>query len=58
MDAADNPFGTDRLVAQLDQSRNQPLEQALNALLDRIDHWHGAARVHDDLSVLALERQP
>jgi sigma-B regulation protein RsbU (phosphoserine phosphatase) len=56
MDAADTPFGTERLVAQLDRTRDQSLEQTLTSLLDRIDHWHGSARVHDDISVLALER--
>jgi sigma-B regulation protein RsbU (phosphoserine phosphatase) len=56
MDAADTPFGTDRLVAQLDATRDQSLDESLTALIDRIDHWHGGARVHDDLSVLALER--
>jgi sigma-B regulation protein RsbU (phosphoserine phosphatase) len=57
MDAADTPFGTARLVAQLDQTRDQPLEQTLTSLLDRIDCWHGSARVHDDISVLALQRE-
>jgi sigma-B regulation protein RsbU (phosphoserine phosphatase) len=57
MDAADNPFGADRLLAQLDQTRSETLDEALGSLLLRIDNWRGGARVHDDLSVLALERE-
>ena len=56
MDAGDNTFGSQRLVAQLDQSRALSLDGTLDALLHRIDHWRGGVRVHDDLSVLALER--
>jgi len=57
MDAADTCFGSDRLLAQLDDSQNQPLEGALDSLIDRIDRWRGGGHVHDDLSVLALERE-
>ena len=56
MDAADTPFGFERLLAELDQTRGEALEPALTALLNRIDRWRGGTRVHDDLSVLALER--
>ena len=57
MDANDNTFGTDRLLAQLDQMPRQSLDVTLSSLVDRIDHWRGGGRVHDDLSVLALERE-
>ena len=57
MDAADTPFGSERLLAQLDEARGGSLEDALTGLIDRIDGWRGAGHVHDDLSVLALERE-
>jgi sigma-B regulation protein RsbU (phosphoserine phosphatase) len=56
MDAADTPFGTERLLAQLDQTRTAEFDESLTALITRIDRWRGGGRVHDDLSVLALER--
>jgi sigma-B regulation protein RsbU (phosphoserine phosphatase) len=58
MDAQDVPFGGGRLLAQLEQSRSESLDQSLTSLLQRIDQWRGGAHVHDDLSVLALERLP
>ena len=57
MDAADTPFGPDRLLAQLDDARGQTLDESLTSLVHRIDHWRGGGHVHDDLSVLALERE-
>jgi sigma-B regulation protein RsbU (phosphoserine phosphatase) len=57
MDAADTPFGSERLLAQLDESRGETLEGALDTLVRRIDRWRGGGHVHDDLSVLALERE-
>jgi sigma-B regulation protein RsbU (phosphoserine phosphatase) len=56
MDDRDEQFGAERLLQQLLESRGETLDGSLTTLLDRIDHWRGAARVHDDLSVLALER--
>ena len=57
MDAADTPFGHERLLAQLDAARGEPLEGSLTSLVRRIDRWRGGGHVHDDLSVLALERE-
>jgi sigma-B regulation protein RsbU (phosphoserine phosphatase) len=57
MDAADTLFGSERLLAQLDATRGEPLEGALTSLIARIDRWRGGGHVHDDLSVLALERE-
>ena len=57
MDAADEPFGSQRLLSQLDAARGETLEGALRSLIHRIDHWRGGGHVHDDLSVLALERE-
>jgi len=58
MDDGEEQFGAERLLQQLLESRGDTLDGSLTTLLDRIDHWRGAARVHDDLSVLALERIP
>jgi sigma-B regulation protein RsbU (phosphoserine phosphatase) len=56
LDDADTPFGRERLLAQLDATRNQSLDESLSSLLHRIDRWRGRGHVHDDVSVLALER--
>ena len=56
MDDANAPFGTARLLAQLDETRARPLDASLAALLDLSEAWRGRGRVHDDLSVLAVER--
>ena len=57
MDAADTPFGSDRLLAQLEAAREETLESSLTSLVERIDRWRGGGHVHDDLSVLAMERE-
>ena len=56
LDDADTPFGHQRLLAQLDATRNQTLDDSLSSLLQRIDRWRGRRHVHDDVSVLAVER--
>ena len=56
MDDSATPFGTERLLAQLDDTRGAALEDGLTSLLRRIDQWRGRGRVHDDVSVLAVER--
>jgi sigma-B regulation protein RsbU (phosphoserine phosphatase) len=55
MDDGNTPFGTRRLLEQLDEERGS-LDQSLTSLLERIDRWRGRGHVHDDLSVLAVER--
>ena len=56
MDDADTPFGQERLLAQLDATRNHSLDEGLTSLLHRTDRWRGRRHVHDDVSVLAVER--
>src|SRR5206468_470404 len=58
MDDDGTPFGRERLLEQLDSSRGQSLHDGLGALLGRISDWRGRHHVHDDVSVLALERSP
>jgi sigma-B regulation protein RsbU (phosphoserine phosphatase) len=56
MDDADTPFGGERLLDRLNAAHDQGLDQSLTSLLAAVDLWRGRRHVHDDVSVLALER--
>ena len=56
MDDADTPFGQERLLAQLDATRDAGLDETLASLMHRTERWRGSRHVHDDVSVLAVER--
>lgn len=58
MDDADTPFGESRLLAHLESTRDRTLNDSLSSLLMQIDQWRGRRHVHDDVSVLAVERTP
>ena len=51
----DEPFGNDRLMQALDASRAAALDDSVQSLVDSVLDWHGATRLSDDLSVLAVE---
>jgi sigma-B regulation protein RsbU (phosphoserine phosphatase) len=48
-------FGDARLLQTIDQTRQQPLKQAVATLLTKIAEWQGGERPQDDISLLALE---
>lgn len=58
MDDDDAYFGKDRLLAQLEATRDRTLNDSLSALVQQIERWRGRRHVHDDVSVLAIERTP
>jgi sigma-B regulation protein RsbU (phosphoserine phosphatase) len=49
-------FGIRRLLAALEQTRRSPLDKSLNALVERVEGWHGDTPRHQDLSILFVER--
>ena len=50
-----NPFGTDRLLEQIEAGRPEPLCAVVNELVAGVEAWSGASNVRDDVSVLAVE---
>ena len=56
MNDDNEPYGSERMLAQLDRTRADPLDTAMTRLIDAIERWRGRRHVHDDVSVLALER--
>lgn len=56
MDDDDAYFGQDRLLAELEATRDRTLNDSLSSLLEQIKQWRGRRHVHDDVSVLAVER--
>ena len=53
----DEPFGDDRLLHALDESRGLTLDESVQSLVDSVLSWSGATHLSDDLSVLAVEVQ-
>jgi phosphoserine phosphatase RsbU/P len=51
----DEELGKERLVAYLERSVSQPLDQLLGGLIAEIRMWHDNAAFDDDLSLLAIE---
>ncbi len=56
MDPAGKPFGDARVLDLISQARTEPFRTTVPRLQDEIARWHGAAKPHDDLSILAVER--
>jgi sigma-B regulation protein RsbU (phosphoserine phosphatase) len=56
MNDESEPFGSHRLLAQLDGARSVSLDATLTLLIDAVARWRGTRHVHDDVSVLSLER--
>ncbi len=48
-------YGTDQLLAVLDQSRAQSLADSLETLVVGVEHWCGTPHLKDDISVLGME---
>ncbi len=55
MDSAGKPFGNARLLEAIGQRRSKPLKEGVATLLEDIERWHGFAKPHDDISILAVE---
>ncbi len=55
MNPAGHLFGDPRLLATIADSRDLPLRASVDHLMAAITAWHGTAKAHDDLSVLAIE---
>ena len=56
MSATGQLFGSERMMAALEEARHLPLEAGLELLSDRIDAWSGAGAAQDDQTMLAIER--
>lgn len=50
-----NPYGTERLLEQIEVGRSDPLCAVVNDLVAGVEGWSGASHVRDDVSVLAVE---
>lgn len=48
-------FGEDRLFNALYQTAVEPLDEALDGVLERADAWRGNARLRDDITLAAIE---
>jgi sigma-B regulation protein RsbU (phosphoserine phosphatase) len=48
-------FGTRRFLDALEQARQLPLEESLQALLENVEGWRGNTPRHDDIAILAAE---
>ena len=55
LDAAENEFGMDRLLREINDCRDQPLRAGLDELAAAVRRWC-AGRLMDDVSLLAVER--
>jgi sigma-B regulation protein RsbU (phosphoserine phosphatase) len=53
----DEPFGDERVLQALDESRELTLDESVQSLVESVLSWHGATQLSDDLSVLAVEVQ-
>ncbi len=58
LNLSDELFGATRLFETLRDSARQPLGKALSEVVSQVAAWRGAAPIHDDLSLLALEYAP
>jgi sigma-B regulation protein RsbU (phosphoserine phosphatase) len=50
------PFGLQRFLATLEQTRPSALDKALDTLVERIAGWCGDTPRHDDVSILVVAR--
>ena len=55
MDPAGASFGDARLLEAISRWRAEPLQQATASVMREVARWHGSARAHDDISLLAVE---
>lgn len=55
MNPAHERFADARLLDAVERGRAVPLGDAIDALLEEIDRWRAGEKVHDDISILAVE---
>ena len=55
MDAADEPFSTERLLDSIRGTRSGTLTQSLDKLWQDVEAWCAGTALHDDASLVALE---
>ena len=55
MNAAEEEFGLDRLLAEIERWRDRPLRAGLDTIAAAVRDWCGG-RLRDDVSLLAVER--
>ncbi|MFN8923529.1 MAG: SpoIIE family protein phosphatase, partial [Sphingobacteriia bacterium] len=58
MNAQEEPMGYDCIRSLLPQIKDKPIEAVLTALTDMAKDWQGAARLEDDLTLLAIRITP
>ncbi|MFQ5824891.1 MAG: PP2C family protein-serine/threonine phosphatase [bacterium] len=49
-------YSINRLMNLVDECRNRPLKDLLHNLKQSLCHWRGSDEFHDDVSILAIER--
>jgi phosphoserine phosphatase RsbU/P len=55
LDAAEQEFGSARLMAEIDRQRDRPLRVGLDLVANLVRDWSGG-QLQDDVSLLAVER--
>jgi PAS domain S-box-containing protein len=55
LDASEQEFGCERLMAEFDRQRARPLRAGLEIIADLVRDWSGG-HLRDDVSLLAIER--
>jgi sigma-B regulation protein RsbU (phosphoserine phosphatase) len=55
LDASEQEFGYERLIAEVNRQRDRPLRAGLDYVADLVRDWSGG-QLRDDVSLLAIER--
>ena len=55
LDASEQEFGYERLMAEIERQRDRPLRAGLDVIADLVRDWSGG-QLRDDVSLLAIER--
>jgi sigma-B regulation protein RsbU (phosphoserine phosphatase) len=55
LNGTEEPFGRERLVAAVAETRGNPLNESVQQLAGTVAGWRGNARQEDDLTILAVE---
>ena len=58
MDAAQEPYGEDKMAACIDDSRGEPLAASVTALLTAVEQWCRPNGPLDDVTILGVELKP
>ena len=55
MNSVRKQFGTDGLIASLQQTHNSTLNDSISSVLWSVANWRGNERTEDDMMVIAIE---